>query len=276
MNLPQRLRERLAREALALAKEHREKNARINGDKAAIQNYNSCLFGFYSGNEALFAALLEGDTSEPLPEIYASCAHPQSVWFECHWRPRFEQMSAQLAALRADLAESTSNAIADIAKIGGELQDVRVENARLREVEYRYLKRMDELNSVTLLKTERDNLRKALEYAKKVIAQSNYVVTMGVENVALAEIERLENAGGGDVLGINVQPGGTDDMMPPPEKKQSNPLFAIFFELFKERDTAEGLLHEAVAWLEGEGLPSDKFSIIDRARRLLERGGRKE
>lgn len=27
-----------------------------------------------------------------LPEIYKSCAHPQSVWFNEHWRPIFKQM----------------------------------------------------------------------------------------------------------------------------------------------------------------------------------------
>lgn len=27
-----------------------------------------------------------------IPEIYQACAHPQAVWFECHWRPIIQEL----------------------------------------------------------------------------------------------------------------------------------------------------------------------------------------
>lgn len=41
-----------------------------------------------------------------VPTIYRSCAHPQAVWFEVHWRPIIEA-----------LAESNEKLVAAIGKI---------------------------------------------------------------------------------------------------------------------------------------------------------------
>lgn len=37
-----------------------------------------------------------------LPEMYNACAHPQSVWFEEHWRPIFKNMNEALLAAEAE------------------------------------------------------------------------------------------------------------------------------------------------------------------------------
>ena len=37
-----------------------------------------------------------------LPEIYKECAHPQSVWFEEHWRPVFNQLQSENQRLKEE------------------------------------------------------------------------------------------------------------------------------------------------------------------------------
>lgn len=71
--------------------------------------------------------------SEPkftLPEIYKGCAHPQSVWFEEHWRPVFEAIAKECEALKYErdiaVAANENNFIA-LAKQNAELrEDLRV------------------------------------------------------------------------------------------------------------------------------------------------------
>jgi len=73
-------------------------------------------------HEGTIANLLEG-AGEKLPEIYPSCAHPQSVWFDIHWRPRFEQSQAEIQALKTELeaAREAVRRMSEACRVGNEL-----------------------------------------------------------------------------------------------------------------------------------------------------------
>ncbi len=45
-----------------------------------------------------------------LPEIYQSCAHPQSVWFEEHWRPIFDSLVKENEELEREVEMSRDRA----------------------------------------------------------------------------------------------------------------------------------------------------------------------
>jgi ABC-type glutathione transport system ATPase component len=81
-----------------------------------------------------------------LPEIYEGCAHPQSVWFEEHWRPLFEQLQKEneelkrqheMAMQRADRAfnerDSLREQLAEACAARDQWRKVQLENASLRE-----------------------------------------------------------------------------------------------------------------------------------------------
>lgn len=75
-----------------------------------------------------------------LPECPRYVAHPQSVWFNEHWRPIIEKLKAENAELKE-----------------------KYENIYHRINTYRHQARLD-LDEITKLTRQRDALKKALEF----------------------------------------------------------------------------------------------------------------
>jgi hypothetical protein len=59
------------------------------------------------GFDVAITALEQAAGEWELPEIGRHVAHPQSVWFETHWRPVFDQMKARIGVFRQSAIKLT-------------------------------------------------------------------------------------------------------------------------------------------------------------------------
>ncbi len=100
-----------------------------------------------------------------LPEIFESCAHPQSVWFEEHWRPIIEKQSATIGALKAEnqswkqLHENNeaciNNQHKEIARLRALNEELDKANIKLASENYQLASRCNDFNDeVNRVQTE--------------------------------------------------------------------------------------------------------------------------
>lgn len=81
---------------------------------------------FIAGAQAIYDHLLK--SSGELPECPSYVAHPQAVWFECHWRPMIAARDAEIAKLKASEDEL-------IEECAGMSEAICVLERRIKELE---------------------------------------------------------------------------------------------------------------------------------------------